>query len=293
VNLPEKKVLITDLDNTLFDWVELWHGCFSAMLSEIVSISGVPTEELKPEIRAVHQRHGTSEYSFLLEELPSIREKYKGQKLTDVFAPAINSYRQKRRELLKLYPSVPETLLKAKGAGAAIVGYTESMAFYSNYRVRRLGLDGVFDKIFSPGDHDIPVGISIDEIRKYPASHYEFRYTSHGHTPKHSLKPDPKVLLGIVSELGVETADCVYVGDSLHKDVAMARDAGVMDVYAEYGRVQHTDAYQLLREVTHWSDADVEREKKISKRDVQPGVTLKDEFGELLQYVKFGIWNEI
>lgn len=292
VSIDRKKVLITDLDNTLFDWVEVWHACFSAMLTEIVRISGFSEEELKPAIRKVHQKHGTSEYSFLLEELPMITERFAGDNLLEVFAPAINAYRQARREKLRLYPTVAETLLKIKGAGAAVVGYTESMAFYSNYRVRRLGLDGVFDKIFSPADHDIPEGISIEDIRKYPASHYEFRYTTHNHTPKGSLKPDREVLLDIVSKLGVEVSDCVYVGDSLHKDVAMARDANVADIYAKYGRAQHTEAYQLLREVTHWSNEDVEREKKISERHVSPGITLENNFGEILDHVQFGFWHE-
>ena len=37
----KKSALITDLDNTLFDWVEIWINCFSSMLEEIVKISGV------------------------------------------------------------------------------------------------------------------------------------------------------------------------------------------------------------------------------------------------------------
>ena len=33
-NMPSNKyVLITDLDNTLFDWVDLWVNCFSSMLN--------------------------------------------------------------------------------------------------------------------------------------------------------------------------------------------------------------------------------------------------------------------
>src|SRR5262249_21346375 len=265
MNRDRKRVLITDLDNTLFDWVDLWHVCFTAMIEKVAEISGVRFDDLKPEIRAVHQRHGTSEYSFLLEELPSLSRKFAGMNMVEVFQPAIDAYRVKRRQRLALYQTVAETLLKIKGAGAAIIGYTESMAFYSNYRVRRLGLDGVFDFMFSPEDHDIPQ--SIQDIRKYPASHYEFRHTKQKHTPKGSMKPDAAVLLDIIKHLGVDKSDCVYVGDSLTKDVAMAQDAGVADVYAKYGWVQHTAAYALLREVTHWSNTDVEREKKIGERD--------------------------
>ena len=275
-----KSVLITDLDNNLFDWVHLWHSCFSAMLEKIIEISGVPETVLKAEIKAVHQKHGTSKYSFLVEELPSLLEKFPGQDLTKVFAPAFAAYREQRRKELRFYPSVAETLLKIKGTGAKIIGYTESMAFYSNYRVRRLGLDGVFDVIFSPADHDIPKEMTIEQLRKYPAKKYEFAYTRHQNTPSGELKPNKDILLSIVAHVGAKVEDCVYVGDSLVKDVAMAKDAGVFDVWAKYGLTQDTDAYQLLREVTHWSAADVEREKKISEREIKPSVELSTSYSE-------------
>jgi phosphoglycolate phosphatase-like HAD superfamily hydrolase len=101
----KKTALITDLDNTLFDWVDLWYHCFSAMLARMVEISGIPEEQLKAEARTVHQKHGTSEL------LPSLKERFAGQKLMKVFAPAIERYRIERRTHLKLYPGVAETLL--------------------------------------------------------------------------------------------------------------------------------------------------------------------------------------
>ena len=286
--MSKKTVLITDLDNTLFDWVDLWHNCFVAMMKSVEEISGIPFEELKPDIRSVHRRHGTSEYSFLIEELPQLRSRFPREELTTVFAPAIRAYREERRKRLVLYPTVAETLLRIKGTGAIIVGYTESMAFYSNYRVRRLGLDGVFDFIFSPADHDIPPGVSVEDLRKYPASYYKFKYTKHEHTPRGSLKPNADVLLDIVSKVGADVSQCVYVGDSLQKDIAMARTAGVTDLYARYGKAQDTAAYQLLREVTHWSDEDVQREKEISERIVVPGITLDRCFAQILEHVEFG-----
>jgi FMN phosphatase YigB (HAD superfamily) len=286
-----KRALITDLDNTLFDWVDLWHACFTAMMAKVVEISGIPFDALKPEIRKIHQQHGTSEYSFLLEEMPSLSKMLAGRTAVQVFKPAIDAFQTVRRQRLALYPTVADTLLKIKGTGAIVVGYTESMAFYSNYRVRRLGLDGVFDYMFSPQDHDLPDSISVDEIRKYPASHYRFQYTEQHHTPKNSFKPDAKVLLKIVKELGIDRPECVYVGDSLTKDVAMAQDAKITDVYAKYGRAQHTGAYALLREVTHWNDTDVQREKLIGEREVQPGIILESNFGQLLDHFEFGDRN--
>ena len=211
----------TDLDNTLFDWVEIWLNCFSPMLDKLIELSAVPKENLIPEIADVHQKHGTSEYSFLIDELPSLRTLRGNQPAITFFAPAIDVYREERRKWLKLFPTVAETLLKIKGRGTIIVGYTESMAFYSNYRLRRLGLDGVLDYVFCPRDHLLPAGLSPEDLRKYPAEHYELRYTKQDFTPEGSKKPDTAVLNGIISDLSLKKSECVFVGDSLMKDVAM------------------------------------------------------------------------
>jgi FMN phosphatase YigB (HAD superfamily) len=287
--MPKQKVtvLITDLDNTLFDWVEIWCQCFSAMLAEIVSISGVPAEQLKSEIRTVHQFHGTSEYAFLIEELPSLRLAFPGGNLAEIFSPAIEAFRKTRRTYLKLFPGVAETLLKIKGKGTSIIGYTESMAFYSNYRVRRLGLDGVLDIIYSPQDHSLPHGIQPDDIRKYSARTYKFRYTQEKFTPKGELKPNPDILKSIISELKVSQENCLYLGDSLFKDVAMAKDVGITSVWARYGVAQKRNEYELLREVTHWTDEDVQREKNISSREVSADYVLKENISEILQLADF------
>jgi|SRR5579872_7217401 len=285
---PSKTALITDFDNTLFDWVELWLHSFSAMLDSIVQISGIPKAQLIPEIAAVHQRHKTSEYSFLIEELPSLRSFLNGRSAIEVFAAAIEIYRVKRRQYLKLYPTVAEALLQIKGHGTKIIGYTESMAFYSNYRVRRLGLDGVFDYVFSPVDHVLPEGLNPDDLRYYPAQHYVLKYSKQQYTPKGSKKPDVDVLNAIISELGLNKADCVYIGDSLMKDVTMAKDCGVEDVWAKYGEAHKRPEYKLLQDVTHWTQEEVEREQKIRERDhVDPSHTLEASFSEILALFDF------
>jgi phosphoglycolate phosphatase len=286
---PVKKVLITDLDNTLFDWVHLWYVCFAPMMQKIAEISGFDVELLKPHIKAVHQKHGTSEYAFLLEELqPVIAPGRTEAQVMEMFAPAVAVFRENRRRHLALYPTVAETLLKIRGAGSLLIGYTESMGFYSNYRVRRLGLDGVFHQIFSPRDHDIPENMTRDQIRKYPAAHYELRCTRHNHTPKGSLKPDAAVLRAIIDQVGGAPEDCVYVGDSLLKDVPMAQEVGVSDAWAKYGEAQDKLAYGLLVEVTHWTAAAVEREKQLKAHHVNPTVTLHNNFSELLTFFSFG-----
>ncbi|MBN2223106.1 MAG: HAD family hydrolase [Deltaproteobacteria bacterium] len=276
-------VVITDLDNTLFDWFGIWYRCFRPMLNEIVRISGVPEQRIIREIRTVHQKYGTTEYAFLIEELPSVRRKHPNGDIRVIYDAAIEAYRENRRRHLRLYPTVMDTLASIKQAGCLLVAYTESVEFYTNYRIRKLGLDGVIDVVYSPPDHAVPE----DFTPAYPPETYTFARTVQRHTPEGEYKPNPKVLLGIIGDIGAAKDEAVYVGDSLHKDIQMAQAAGVLDVFAAYGRIQEKEAYDLLGRVTHWTQEMVERERSAAAQNITPSITLKKEFAEMRAHVHF------
>jgi phosphoglycolate phosphatase len=100
--------------------------------------------------------------------------------------------------------------------------------------------------------------------------------------------PDPSVLESIVSDLGIEKSDSVYIGDSLMKDVAMAIDCGISDVWAKYGQAHKRPEYKLLQDVTHWTTEEVQREQKIGEREgVRPTNILENTFSELLDSFEF------
>lgn len=276
----KKRVLITDVDNTLLDWQELWYKTFTAMTERILEISGVDRDVLYAQCSVVHQRHGTSEYSHLIGELPCLRELY-GDDVLAVMQPAIDAFRTTRRQVLSLYPTVAETLKKLKDSGVIIAAFTESQAFYTNYRFRKLGLDGLVDYLYSPEDHKMPD--DIESTRFYPPESYKFQHTLHKYTPEGELKPNPHILTEIISELSASNDEVVYVGDNILKDVFMAQQAGVTDVHALYGVSQHKPEYELLRRVTHWTPEMVERERKALKPGgLQATHVLNENFAQIL-----------
>lgn len=104
------------------------------------------------------------------------------------------------------------------------MAYTESMAFYSAYRLKRFSrIAIIIDFLFSPQDHDMPQGVSTERLRSLPDDFYELQVTETRHTPPGELKPNPTVLLDIVRMIGAAKSTTAYIGDSLFKDVAMAR----------------------------------------------------------------------
>lgn len=283
-----KSLLITDLDNTLWDWFEVWYESFSSLLDGLVQVSGVPVETLEREIRAVHQARGTSEYSFLLGEVPSLVAKANGVDMEKVYGDALHAQRSARIRHTRLYPTVMDTLNTLRSQGVTIIAYTESVAFWTEWRIRRTGLDGVIDHLYSAPDHDLPVGVTLDDVRTLPPDEYGLKETIHEHVPPGAIKPNVKILRSILEDFGRDPEQAVYVGDSLMKDIAMAQDAGVLDAHARYGEAQLRDEYSLLQRVSHWPDHHVNKEQELSvSAEIAPTVVLS-RFDEVLPLFSSG-----
>ncbi|MCH2256924.1 MAG: HAD hydrolase-like protein [Alteromonas sp.] len=281
-----KSVLITDLDNTLFDWFDIWCATFKPLLETASKISGIDREKLIQEIRPIHQKHGTAEYAFVLEEIPSLLEKYGSRdKIHSELGEAIYAARSNRLKHLKLYKGVYDTLAELRAKRVRVIAYTESKEWYTKFRLKRFGLDYFIEKVYSPGDHErLPIednmrtDISFDNV--------EFKKT-----PKDELKPNPQLLLDIIRDAGVDKKECIYIGDSEIKDIDMAHEAGVTSVFAKYGTShfeQRPDDYDLLRSVTHWTDEVVLREKQLKESAFNHRADFEvDNFAELLDLFEF------
>eukprot|EP00768_Dysnectes_brevis_P004557 gnl/Dysnectes_brevis/3284_a4117_676.p1 GENE.gnl/Dysnectes_brevis/3284_a4117_676~~gnl/Dysnectes_brevis/3284_a4117_676.p1 ORF type:complete len:290 (+),score=-62.55 gnl/Dysnectes_brevis/3284_a4117_676:119-988(+) len=285
-NKPKKSVLITDLDNTLFDWFDIWCATFIPMLEKVVEISGIPKEVLIQEIKPIHRKHGTAEYAFVLEELPSLKNMYGSREnIIEALNPAIHLARSNRIKHMRLFSGVYDTLTELKCRRVRVIAYTESKEWYTKYRLQRLGLDFFIERVYSPRDHqEIP--INDGERTKLSFANIKFL-----NTPVNEFKPNPKLLLDIINELDVEKDECVYIGDSEIKDIDMAKDAGVTSVFAKYG-VGHfeerPDDYNLLRDVTHWTSEEVERERALKEKGVRHKADFSiNNFSELLDIIDF------
>jgi len=245
------------------------------MLSEVKRISDLSDEVLIPEIRKIHQHHGTSEYINLIDELPSLQASFRSKDLGTVFASAKELFQQTMSESLAPYPGVIETLSTLRSKGILIVVYTDSLAYYTNYRLRRLGLDSLVDYLFSPPDHELPAGVNSEADQLVHAKHV--------YLPKGVRKPDRMALLDIVDDVGRAPPECIYLGDSLKNDIAMAQDARIEDVYAKYGAAQGHPGYAMLQKVSHWPEVDVQRETQISERVVKPTHTI-NQFSDIVRF---------
>lgn len=274
------KLLITDLDNTLYDWVSFYSQSFSAMAEELSKEINVPLDILLSEYKVIHQRFGNSEKPFATLELPSVIS-YFGtndkillqKKLTRVFS----AFSSKRNHTLKLYPTVRDTLNILRERGVKIVGHTESLEYNSLYRLYKLDVIDFFDHLYTIEDnhnlHPNPKNAKVISVK----DDFIIRLSSA------ESKPNPKLLEHICLTENVDIKDAVYVGDSITKDISMAKSIGMKAVWARYGRQFAPELWEILVRITHWTDKDVEREEQLKESfsRVKPDYSINS-FAEIL-----------
>lgn len=255
------------------------------MIDAVLSEASVDKEKLLSEIREIHIKHRTSEYAFVLEDISGLKSVGETKRLAAIRA-GIDAYRKARVGTLQLYRGVRDTLLRIHSAGTKLVAFTESQQFYTIQRIKAFELDGILDTVYCVEDHDIPSYIDLKIERSRPSESYELAATRSVVLPKTILKPDPRPILQILSDFNIVNTEAAYVGDNLYKDIVMAQKAGVIDVYAAYGKSHTREGYDLLRQVSHWLPQDIEREKTFGD-GLRPTITLEHDFAEIMKYIEF------
>lgn len=279
------RLLVTDLDNTVYDWLGAHVPAFNAQVAELSRLTGLPEEELLAAYRRVHQRRHTSEYAYAFLELDVLDELDGGLDPAERlrrYGTALHAYRAEHLRCLRLYPGVRATLGKLRARGIRVVAHTDAMMFYASLRICVLGLEPLLDGLFAVRDHDWPAGVSPPFGELFSAqAQFRSAVAIQEELPPDLVKPDPEVLWRILRRFDVTPAETVYVGDSLSKDVRVAQRASVHDVYAEYGLAYDSPLYERLVEVTHWSAADVRRETELRQHPVSPTARISA-FSELV-----------
>ncbi len=259
---PQIKVVITDLDDTIYDWSSFYIASFLAMVNEVHHITGIDTETLKRSFKRVHERHRTTEYAFAIQELDTLAEIDRGlsvEERLEKYQSAIRAFRHTRKRTLHLFPEVKETLEAVRRANIPVVAVSDSMMSYVSRRLRQLDVDLLFTAVCAPADHGLPMGLSPDTVRRMKGSEVLGRMEQI-EVSASIRKPDAKFITPILSRFSARPTEAVVIGDSLSRDVLMARRVGTVDVWAEYGQRRPNDIYEELLKITYWSEKEVQEE---------------------------------
>ena len=229
------------------------------MLDELCSITGIDRNVLLQEYKMQHQKHGSVEYPFVTLELPSIKAKYSNysnEEIKNTLGEAFHRFNSIRKKTLILYDGVSETLKYLSEKNIIIIGYTESAQENGLYRLKKLNISQYFKHVYSSQSqytNNYPIDIKARTV-----------------TVK---KPNKDILLNICKAEGCAIDEAVYIGDSLTKDVYMAKQAGITAVWVNYPK-ESNNYYNMLVDITSWTDEDFQREAKLKQeyllKDVHP-----------------------
>lgn len=288
--MAKKRVnlVVTDLDDTIWNWLDMWHNSFEPYLKRISRQFNIDVSVLKSDFKKIHKKYGSSEMSFIYHDLSCLSQEQK-----DVFDVSnsneksiLHEYYSLKKGNLLIFEGVKESLKLLKEKGVLIIGFTESNAFFTKYRIKHLELDGLIDYIYAPIDMGVPKSV----YKHYSEEYWEPEITEIRYLSKEIRKPAPDILEIILRDFKAKKENTIYIGDKLDKDIFMANEADIDSVYAKYGHLIDSEKYQLLKEVTHWTNEDVEREiifKEKNKETPIAKYTLNKSFLELFDLFDF------
>ncbi len=278
--MKQVDVAVFDLDNTLYDWYASFLPAFYSMVDVATSILDCDREGLLDELRAVHIRHHDVEHPFSLLETPTIQKlshETSPAEARRIVDPAFHTFNKARKDNLALFPGVRTTLNELRSREIRLVAFTDSSYFATLRRVRQLDLVDVFERIFCRAK-----GESILSPSPEPTVDTLAAITTE--LPASETKPDPAVLKDIAKNEKTKPSSMAYIGDSISKDVLMARKAGCFAIWAKYGVRRDPAMYNRLVRISHWTEEDIVRERNFAQEasTITPDFTCENSISELL-----------
>lgn len=266
------RLLILDIDNTLYDWVTSFVPSIYAMIERASEILEISSEQVVAELKAVNQRHGDTEHPEAIFEIATARQKFPDDpdKVAEFLRPAIVCFQETNAKLLGLYEGVAEKLQETKDRNIPVVAYTDARVSSSLSRVNALGLRPFISRLFTPDQKARPYVMERADAELVTV------------LPHSERKPNPATLLDICARCSVPPEYALYVGDSLVRDIYMAQQAGIVSAWARYGSNFDPFLWTKLVAITHWTDQDVRNEADVRQRagTVKPDIIL-DRFSDL------------
>jgi len=234
--VPRYRAVVTDLDNTLYPWVDYIIPSLEAMVASLVATTGLPRVRIVQALKAVYSKYESNEYPFAIQE-SGIFEPYEAD--FDSFnalvvRPARDAFRAARDKYLRPYPGVRETLDALRARGLKVVGLTDAPRNAAALRLKHLKLDGHFDALYTLPGYPLPENVDPEIRRKEEAGHYRSKMPV-VELPHTAEKPSPAGLARILDDFGLDGREVLYVGDNVKKDMPVAEACRASGVWAEYG----------------------------------------------------------
>lgn len=265
------KMVILDMDNTIYNWLDVYSYCFQKQIEYLHEKTGIEVNTIKKSFKQVFKKYDSLEVPDAVLEL-NIWDQctMHREQIEDIQKVVQNILMDGWRQNIKLYPHVRETLEWLRINSVYVIGISDAFSFWIDYRLTCLSMLECFDRIYALENSRIIHSKVVKEAGK--ASNM-IVFSSH------ELKPSTKVIEVVAEMYNVEKSEIYLIGDSLKKDIVMAQHAQVHDIWAKYGTAFKKGNSSLLSEVTPWK-----KQRRGSDESVKPSYTITD-FSQLREII--------
>lgn len=211
---PPVRLVVMDFDDTLYDWIGHFVPALDAMVKAAAPLLQTSEDDLRRQLKAVHEHYGNTEQPFALLETESAHRLLGGlprDEQRQELAPAFAAFDKVRKDTLRLYDDVVPALDRLRRAGIALAGYSAAPSVNLAKRVKMLDLSRYFSRIYASPF----TGKAYPGVRTSAGPHPEIIELSRP-------KPDPEAVRRITGDFGMTPIDALFVGDSLASDIAPA-----------------------------------------------------------------------
>jgi phosphoglycolate phosphatase len=235
------QLVVTDMDNTLYSWINYIVPAVEAMVDVVCKATGFPRIRVIQALKQVYEKYESNEYPYALQE-SAIFAEFPDFPSFDklIIEPARAAFAHARRKYMRPYPKVMETLQALKDRKLPVVALTDAPRNPAEGRVRQMDIEKFLAGLYTLPGFQFPATeggeklIAPDILKREERGEYRAACPVVELAREHE-KPNPEGLLRICRDYGVPPDRTLVVGDSLHKDIAVARKVGAVDCWAEYG----------------------------------------------------------
>ena len=271
----KKSVLLTDLDNTLYNFIDYFGPSIRAMVHAISKKYGIDEDELYSQLQQVFITYGSIEYSFSIQEMP-FYESLSNEEKENAIHVARVAFSRARNKRLEPYPGVLDTLIWTQNSSIPVIGITNAPIYHAYRRLLTLGMVNYFSALAAHKDENL-------EGQRYGISGYNINIQTYP-LRREELKPSNKGYKKIIEDNnGFEDHQYYVVGDSIKKDIVPAMGLGVTGIWARYGLAHIKKNMDTAIKVTDWEPEKVQ-ELREDHTHLGPDYII-DSFEEIKQIV--------
>jgi phosphoglycolate phosphatase len=274
--------LITDVDNTLFDFGLYAEAGLRAVLPVASQLLALSREQVVAELRHAYRVFNSIEIPYAYELMPSLASRTPDDRHA-ISQGLATTFWSGASKSMRAYDGVVPTMSYLWRNGTAIVAVSDAPMWEVWRKLRRLRLLRFVAGIVAVGalkrrtgpvlrHHDVP------EYR----SPYRSRSRFYRTLKDDDRKPSPQAYRYVLEEVTLPSDRVTVVGDSPLKDLMPARELGLAAYWARYGeRQRHLEL--LLQSVTPFEPPEALR----SQADAARSFPTLERFDDLESVISF------